>query len=103
MGAGTFNSMGPSTALKEGLNGQGQVGIPSSLQEEHGLDALPLLLCKASNFAAQATPPTLGGRHCQKRQGCRGERHIGEACEATLSTMYPVTAARQPITHTCMT
>jgi hypothetical protein len=45
--------MGPSTAPKEGCNGLGQVRIPSSLQGDDGLNASPLLLPKASDFAAQ--------------------------------------------------
>ena len=45
--------MRPSTAPKQGWNGLGQVGIASSLQGDDGLNASPLLLPKASDFAAQ--------------------------------------------------
>jgi hypothetical protein len=45
--------MGPSTAPKKGGNGLGQVGITSSYEGDHGLNASALLLPKASGFAAQ--------------------------------------------------
>jgi hypothetical protein len=43
MGAGTILSMGPSTAPKEGCNGLGQVGIPSSYEGDHALGVSPWL------------------------------------------------------------
>ena len=44
MGAGTFLSMGPNSALAEGWNGLGQVGIPRGLPGDHGLRASPLAM-----------------------------------------------------------
>jgi hypothetical protein len=53
MGAGTILSMGPSSAPKEGCNGLGQVGIPSSYEGDHGLNISPLALPKACDYVAQ--------------------------------------------------
>ena len=72
MGAGTFLSMDPSSALVEGWNGLGLVGIPNT----------------------QAKVPTQGNPHSQQRQSCRCGRPSNEACAAAVSTMSPGTGAR---------
>jgi hypothetical protein len=46
LGAGTFLSMEPSSALEEGWNGLKLVGIPSSYQADHGLGDSHWLLPK---------------------------------------------------------
>ena len=86
------------TAPDQALNGLWQVGIPTGLQRDQGLDASALRLRSSRDSASQATAPGQGRTYSKHRYRSWDRRHVGEAEKAPRSNGPPGTSHHDRVT-----